>query len=242
MTLGSHQRTVGKSQVHITPRRILEPLGAFDLDPCGNDPRPWDCASTTFTERDNGLARAWFGRVWLNPPFDTRQIADWLRKMANHGSGIALVHARTDTQWFKLIRSAASGLLFLEGRVIFHKVDGSQQTTRDGKVANSGAPVLLAAYGADDLDALADSGLAGMLTPLRFPRGALVMALEGSTWRDVVGGFLRANSGPVSVEDIWRALRDHAKAKGRKFAREQIRKVLQLGAGRRVGRDQWVAA
>ena len=241
MTLGSHQRTIGHSQVHLTPRRILDPLGRFDLDPCGNAVRPWDCARVTFTEADDGLAQDWFGRVWLNPPFDTRQIALWLEKMARHDCGIALVHARTDTQWFKVIRSAASGLLFLEGRVIFHKADGSQQTTRDGKVANSGAPVLLAAYGAADLDALADSGLDGMLTPLRLPRGVVVMALGGS-WRQVVSAWLADQRGPVSVEDVWRALRNHAKSQGRRFAREQIRKVLQLGAGRRVGPDQWVAA
>jgi hypothetical protein len=33
MTLGSHQRTVGKSQTHITPRWIIDRLGPFDLDP-----------------------------------------------------------------------------------------------------------------------------------------------------------------------------------------------------------------
>jgi hypothetical protein len=54
MTLGSHQRTIGKSQVRITPRAILDPLGEFDLDPAGNDPRPWDCAKVTYTERENG--------------------------------------------------------------------------------------------------------------------------------------------------------------------------------------------
>ena len=51
MTLGSHQRAVGKTQVHITPKKeILDRLGGpFDLDPAAADPRPWDCAATNYT-------------------------------------------------------------------------------------------------------------------------------------------------------------------------------------------------
>jgi hypothetical protein len=33
MTLGSHQKTIGASQVRLTPRWIIEALGLFDLDP-----------------------------------------------------------------------------------------------------------------------------------------------------------------------------------------------------------------
>ena len=75
MTLGSHQRTVGRSQDHITPLWILDSLGgseSFDLDPAGADPRPWDCAKVTWTS--HGLERDWFGFVYLNPPFDVRQV------------------------------------------------------------------------------------------------------------------------------------------------------------------------
>jgi hypothetical protein len=38
MTLGSHQTSIGKTQVHITPRWIIEVLGLFDLDPAAADP------------------------------------------------------------------------------------------------------------------------------------------------------------------------------------------------------------
>jgi site-specific DNA-methyltransferase (adenine-specific) len=38
MTLGSHQQCVGKSQIHITPKWIVDRLGPFDLDPCAADP------------------------------------------------------------------------------------------------------------------------------------------------------------------------------------------------------------
>jgi hypothetical protein len=62
MTLGSHQASVGKSQNHITPKWLLDRLGVFNLDPCAADPRPWNCATNNFTERDNGLAQPWRGR------------------------------------------------------------------------------------------------------------------------------------------------------------------------------------
>jgi hypothetical protein len=70
MSLGSHQRSVGASQDHCTPRWIIERLGPFDTDPCAADPRPWDCAKVNYTARQDGLARPWRGRVFLNPPFD----------------------------------------------------------------------------------------------------------------------------------------------------------------------------
>jgi hypothetical protein len=103
MTLGSHQTSIGKTQVHITPRWIIEVLGPFDLDPAAADPRPWDCAAVNYTERDDGLRQPWFGRVWLNPAFDRYVVPFWIRKLARHGCGTALLHARTETDWFEPI-------------------------------------------------------------------------------------------------------------------------------------------
>ena len=97
MTLGSHQTSIGKTQVHITPRWIIEVLGPFDLDPAAADPRPWDCAVVNYTERDDGLRQPWFGRAFLNPPFDRYVVPLWIRKLARHGCGTALLHARTET-------------------------------------------------------------------------------------------------------------------------------------------------
>jgi hypothetical protein len=240
MTLGSHQSTIGRSQVHITPRRILDSLGAFDLDPCGNDPRPWDCAAVTFTEKDDGLAQDWFGRVWLNPPFDRRVIADWLAKMAAHGCGVALVHARTETQWFRLIREHASALLFLEGRVIFCKPDGSQQTTAAGKVANSGAPVLLAGYGGSDRDMLAACGLAGLFVPLIIPRAVLAQFV--GTWREAIE--VAFPEGDFALDDLYRVFASHPKAAANRNVKEKLRQTLNRGGFRRTarGRYQRVAA
>jgi hypothetical protein len=228
MTLGSHQRTIGKSQSHITPRHIIGALGAFDLDPCASTPQPWPCAAHAFTESDDGLAHEWFGRVWLNPPFDRRLVGAFIERLAEHGRGTAFVHARTETAWFRPIWSDGTALLFLAGRVIFHKADGSLQTTKRGLVANSGAPVVLCAFGRDDADILAVCGIEGAFVPLRLSRSVIVAAVEPS-WREAVDEFLRGQSGPVSLGDLYRAFARHPKARGKRFWREKLRQTLQRG-------------
>jgi hypothetical protein len=153
MTLGSHQTCIGKSQTHLTPRWILDRLGAFDLDPAGC--KGWQTAKQIYTPPTNGLIMPWNGRVWLNPPFDRREVGAWIHKMADHGDGILLVHARTETAWFRPIWESADLILFLGKRVKFCLPDGNEQP------ANSGAPVALAAFGVDNALILAHSGLPG---------------------------------------------------------------------------------
>jgi hypothetical protein len=157
MTLGSHQTSVGKSQVHITPHWIIERLGPFDTDPCAADPRPWDCASVNYTETDDGLRRRWHGRVWLNPPYDRYEVARWIRKLAEHGIGTALLHARTEAEWFTPLWEAASSILFMADRIKFCRPDGSEQPH------NSGAPPILATFGGADAKKLRQSGIPGSL-------------------------------------------------------------------------------
>lgn len=249
MTLGSHQKSIGTSQVAITPRWILDPLGAFDLDPFGNDPRPWDCAAVTLTEADDGLTADWGDsavRVFGNPPFDRRVIGRCINRLVRHGRGTALVHVRTETEWFAGVWKATA-LLFLAGRVIFHQPNGdlirisNPDSKHFGKAANSGAPVVLAAYGQDDADILAVCGLAGQFVPLRIPRSILIEALDPS-WRDLVMGWLRTQRGPVAVSDLYKALSDHPKTRGRKNWRPKVRQTLRRAGARRIAHDQWVAA
>jgi DNA N-6-adenine-methyltransferase (Dam) len=157
MTLGSHQETIGRSQVHITPKWIIERLGPFDLDPAAANPRPWDCAKRNFTEADDGLLRAWHGLVWLNPPFHRYQVARWIQKLAAHGNGIALLHARTEAAWFEPCWNSASSILFMADRIHFHRPDGMRQP------ANSGAPPVLVAFGAEARRRLERWDIAGFL-------------------------------------------------------------------------------
>ena len=92
-------------------------------------------------------------RIWLNPPFG-REAVKWLRRMRDHGNGVALIPARTETAMFyETVWGAADGVLFLKGRPHFHYVDGRRANF------NSGAPIALVAYGRDNLEALRHSGL-----------------------------------------------------------------------------------
>lgn len=99
MSLSSHQSARMKNDEWLTPPEILAKLGTFDLDPCAPECRPWDTAAKHYSKPQDGLQQPWTGRVWLNPPFG-RQAVQWLRKLVEHGNGIALVPARTETAMF----------------------------------------------------------------------------------------------------------------------------------------------
>lgn len=111
---------------HYTPKNILDAvlacMGEIDLDPCGNVGEPNVPAHIHFTQEDDGLAQAWHGRVFINPPYGT-VIGDWVRKLhVEHSEGratqaIALVPARTDTEWFRVLRDYP--VCFVAGRLTF---------------------------------------------------------------------------------------------------------------------------
>jgi len=157
VTLGSHQKTIGATQTWITPKWIIDALGPFDLDPCAAFPRPWDCANYNLALGSDGLGRDWAGRVWLNPPFHRYQVARWVEKLANHGEGTALLHARTEAAWFEPAWQKASAILFLADRLYFHYPDGRRAD------ANSGAPACLISFGIHDKTRLERSGIKGHL-------------------------------------------------------------------------------
>jgi len=153
----THQQSIGKSQVHLTPKPIIDALGPFDTDPCAATERPFDCADVNYTESDDGLAQPWRGFVWLNPPYDRRIIGDWMQRLADHGDGIALVHARVETKWFQIAWRNASTILLARDRIKFLDASGTQQEF------NSGAPIALIGFGDRALKRLRDSGIRGRL-------------------------------------------------------------------------------
>ena len=147
----------GESDIWLTPRTILNALGAFDLDPCAAPaPRPWPTAARHYdlTQGDDGLLLPWAGRVFCNPPYGP-ETAKWLDRMAFHNHGTALVFARTETRaWQDVVFPFCTGILFLAGRVRFCRPDGTQ-----GESAS--APSALIAYGRIDADILKACALGG---------------------------------------------------------------------------------
>lgn len=95
--------------------------------------------------------------MWMNPPYG-REAAKWLERLADHGDGVALIFARTETEMFqKWVWDRADAILLLAGRLHFHFVDGTRAA------ANSGAPSCLVAYGEQNVRALMRCGLPGYI-------------------------------------------------------------------------------
>lgn len=143
----------------LTPPEILQALGTFDMDPCASQFQPWRTATNQFTIEDDGLARDWHGRVWCNPPYGPHA-EKFLKRMSEHGNGITLIFARTETKAFQeYCWKRASGMLFMAGRIKFRLPGG-------GVSGPAGAPSVLIAFGAKNAEALCDSGIAGYFVPL----------------------------------------------------------------------------
>ena len=86
---------------YYTPSWIFDGLAlSFDLDPCS--PVEGGCvpALHTFTIKDDGLSKAWFGLVWLNPPYS--KPSPWVDKFIAHNNGLALLPFTRGKWWFNL--------------------------------------------------------------------------------------------------------------------------------------------
>lgn len=136
----SHERSKDGKEEWLTPKWITDDLGPFDLDPCSPINRPWDTARSHYNETDDGLSKDWHGKVWLNPPYGNKTNT-WMKKLKQHGNGIALIFARTETStFFDNIWLDADSLFFFKGRISFHHVSGE-------KSGPAGAPSVLVCYG-----------------------------------------------------------------------------------------------
>lgn len=209
------------NDVWLTPVPILDALGgaeSFDLDPATPPVQPWPTAKARYTEADDGLAQPWFGRVWLNPPYSRPLYSRFMRRMAEHGHGVALIPAKTETtDFFGAVWERAAGLLFIRGRLTFHTPDGAPASDWPSRVWTVS------------------------LSRSSSPRFVLGAYLDGETWREVVAGWLGAQRGPVRLDDLYRALARHPKTAGRPNWRAKVRQTLKRGAGRRVGPATWTA-
>ncbi len=139
-----YDKTVGE-ETWLTPVEIVRSLGPFDLDPATpQNGMPWRTATRMLKPSDDGLATFWpkSDFVWHNPPYG-KGMGEWLKKAANHGNGLTLIFARTDTQAFHenvWRHPNATAVFFFEGRLQFCNPKGN-------KVGSAGAASVLIAYG-----------------------------------------------------------------------------------------------
>ena len=101
-----------------TPKELYDALNEefhFNDDPCPiNIPDPF------YT--DDGLARPWGDRVFINPPYG-KAISKWLHRAYTEGRNgkvvVCLIPSRTDTRWWHDYVMKASEIRFIRGRLKF---------------------------------------------------------------------------------------------------------------------------
>ena len=135
----------------LTPQTLICALGAFDLDPCAppDERRPWSTAAKHISLPDDGLKAQWQGRVWLNPPYGGETFL-WMKKLADHGNGLGLIFARTETIGFhETIWGRADAVFFFKGRLSFFHGSWNME-----KSSTANAPSCLVAYGQNNVEAI----------------------------------------------------------------------------------------
>ena len=130
------ERSTTPTDEWYTPQEIIDALGRFDLDPCAPVSPLWETADVMYNKNDNGLTKDWFGRVWLNPPYSRPLIELFVRRLAEHGDGIALLFNRCDNKLFQdIVFEQATAIKILKNRIRF-SADERVGAARDVEVSS----------------------------------------------------------------------------------------------------------
>ncbi len=127
-----------------TPAAYIEAarkvLGDIDLDPASSEIAQRTVQATTYyTIESDGLAQPWSGRVWMNPPYSSDLVSQFVGKLCDHfeagdiPAALVLVNNATETRWFQRVGKLASAVCFPEGRVKFLNEDGNPGAPLQGQ-------------------------------------------------------------------------------------------------------------
>lgn len=135
----------GKNNEWYTPARYIEAarrvMGGIDLDPASCEMANRTVKATRYyTQRENGLAQEWYGRVWLNPPFGRLNAAKnsvggstggksimtmfinkliWSYRLGEISQAVLLTMPKVDTVWFRYLWDYT--ICFTDHRVLFDR-------------------------------------------------------------------------------------------------------------------------
>ena len=109
-------------------------LGEIDLDPASSEiANQTVLAKKIYTENDNGLDKTWTGKVFMNPPFKSELIKQFVPKLINHylqndiSEAILLTDSCTETAWYQDALKTASAYCHPKGRLKFYNPLGKIQ-------------------------------------------------------------------------------------------------------------------
>ena len=140
------ERSANATDEWYTPKEIIDELGVFDTDPCAPINPLWQTAKIMYNKLDDGLTKDWVGRVWLNPPYSRPLIEQFVRRLAEHGNGIALLFNRCDSKMFQDV--------VFENRIRFFRPDGTRGDS-------PGCGSILIAFGEDNAEILRTCDITG---------------------------------------------------------------------------------
>jgi ParB family chromosome partitioning protein len=142
-SLGTIRGTEGTGEFErYTPafyiEKAREVMGGIDLDPASCEQAQKTVQATEyFTVEDDGLAREWHGRVWLNPPYHRdlapRFVAKLLDELGRIDEAIMLTNNATDTEWFQAALEHSDVVCFTNGRIRFEVPDGDPVSPTQGQ-------------------------------------------------------------------------------------------------------------
>ena len=114
-----------------------------------------------YNKEQDGLLQEWDKNkvVWLNPPYSSKLIKAFVKKLSEHNNGIAIVVNRTDNLLFQeIIFPKAKSMLFMRRRVKFINPNGEARSPMFGSC--------LIAFGDECDRRLRESGIEGKYVKL----------------------------------------------------------------------------